>query len=169
MASIGTYAWIPFAVAGVGNFAGGLLSGVLLRRGLSVTVARKLAVTLFATLMLSAIPAVLAHEAGLSIALVSVAMFGYTGALANMLSMPADVFPGGAVASVFGLASMGAGFGGMLFTLITGWVVDRYSYTPVFIGFGIVPLICAAILWWLAGPLVPIAPQQSLPNLSSNV
>ena len=38
---------------------------------------------------------------------------------------------------------MGAGFGGMLFTLITGWVVDHYSYTPVFIGFGILPLICA--------------------------
>ena len=153
MASIGAYSWIPFAVAGVGNFAGGLLSARLLRAGLSVTVARKTAVTVFAALMLSAIPAVLVHEAWLSIALVSVAMFGYTGSLANMLSMPADVFPGGAVASVYGLASMGSGFGGMLFTLITGWVVDHYSYTPVFIGFGIMPLLCALILWTLAGPL----------------
>lgn len=155
MASIGTYAWIPFAVAGIGNFAGGSLSGILLRRGLSVTVARKLAVTIFAALMLSAIPAVLTREAWISIALVSLAMFGYTGSLANMLSMPADVFPACAVASVFGLASMGAGFGGMVFTLITGWVVDHYSYTPVFVGFGIMPLICALILWRLAGPLSP--------------
>jgi ACS family hexuronate transporter-like MFS transporter len=153
LASIGAYSWIPFAVAGVGNFAGGLVSGFLLRRGLSVTVARKSAVTLFAALMLSAIPAVLAGQAWVSIALVSLAMFGYTGCLANMLPMPADVFPGGAVASVYGLASMGSGFGGMLFTLITGWVVDHYSYTPVFIGFGIIPLICALILWGLAGPL----------------
>jgi ACS family hexuronate transporter-like MFS transporter len=153
MASIGTFAWIPFAVAGVGNFAGGLLSAFLLRRRLPVTVARKAAVTLFAALMLSAIPAVLAREAWVSIALVSVAMFGYTGCLANMLSMPADVFPGSAVASVYGLASMGSGFGGMLFTLMTGWAVDHYSYTPVFIGFGIMPLICALILWTLAGPL----------------
>jgi ACS family hexuronate transporter-like MFS transporter len=105
--------------------------------------------------MLSAIPAVLAREAWLSIALVSIAMLGYTGALANMLSMPADVFPGTAVASVYGLASMGSGFGGMLFTLTTGWIVDRYSYTPVFIGFGIMPLICALILWTMAGPLRP--------------
>ena len=58
------------------------------------------------------------------------------------------------MASVYGLASMGSGFGGMLFTLITGWVVDHYSYTPVFIGFGFVPLVCASILWGLAGPLV---------------
>jgi len=152
MASIGAYSWIPFAVAGVGNFAGGLLAGRLLR-SLPVTIARKSAVTFFAALMLAAIPAVLARESWLSIALVSVAMFGYTGALANMLSLPADVFPGGAVASVYGLASMGSGFGGMLFTLITGWVVDRYSYVPAFIGFGIMPLICALILWTLAGPL----------------
>ena len=154
MASIGAFAWIPFAVAGVGNFAGGMLSGFLLRRRLPVTVARKAAVTCFAALMLAAIPAVLAREAWVSIALVSIAMFGYTGCLANMLSMPADVFPGSAVASVYGLASMGSGFGGMLFTLITGWVVDRHSYTPVFIGFGIMPLVCALILWTLAGPLI---------------
>ncbi len=43
----------------------------------------------------------------------------------------------------------------MLFTLITGWVVEHYSYTPVFFGFGILPLICATILWTLLGPLTP--------------
>jgi ACS family hexuronate transporter-like MFS transporter len=87
------------------------------------------------------------REAWLSIALVSIAMLGYTGALANMLAMPADVYPKSAVASIWGLASMGSGFGGMLFSLITGWAVDHYSYTPVFIGFGLLPLICAAVLW----------------------
>jgi ACS family hexuronate transporter-like MFS transporter len=153
MASIGKYAWIPFVVAGFGNLFGGLLSGFLLRCGLSVTLARKGGVTFFAVLMTSAIPAVLVGDAALSIALVSVAMLGYTGCLANMLAMPADVFPKNAVASVYGLASMGSGFGGMLFTLITGWVVDHYSYTPVFIGFGVMPLICALILWTLLGPL----------------
>jgi len=155
MAQIGAYAWIPFAVAGAGNLLGGALSGVLLRRGLSLTAARKGAVTFFAVLMTSAIPAVLAGQAWLSIALVSIAMLGYTGSLANMLAIPADVFPKSAVASVYGLASMGAGFGGMVFTLLTGWAVDHYSYTPVFAGFGIVPLICAAILWTLVGPLEP--------------
>jgi len=155
LAAIGAFAWIPFVVAGAGNLVGGWLSGFLLARGCSVTVARKSAVTFFAVLMLSTIPAVLAREAWMSIALVSVAMLGYTGSLASMLSMPADVFPKHAVASVYGLASMGAGFGGMLFTLITGLVVDHFSYTPVFIGFGILPLICATLLWTLVGPLVP--------------
>lgn len=149
MAAIGAYGWIPFLVAGLGNIVGGLLSGALIERGMKAAVARKTSVTAFAVLMMSAIPAVLVPSASLSIAFVSLAMMGYTGALASMLSLPGDVFPKNAVGSVYGLASMGSGFGGMLFTLITGWVVDNYSYVPVFFGFGFLPLICAAILWSL--------------------
>ncbi len=114
--------------------------------------------------MTSAIGVVLVQQAWLAIALVSIAMLGYTGSLANMLALPGDVFPKSSVASVYGLASMGSGFGGMLFTLITGWVVDHYSYTPVFIGFGLLPLICATILWLLLGELRPIrtSPQVAV-------
>ncbi len=149
MAQIGRYSWIPFLVAGSGNILGGLVSGWFVKRGMAVPTARKTSVTLFAILMMAAIPAVLAPSAAVSIAFVSVAMTGYTGALASMLSLPADVFPRNAVASVYGLASMGSGFGGMVFTLLTGWVVEHYSYTPVFFGFGVLPLICATILWTL--------------------
>lgn len=155
MADIGRYAWVPFAVAGVGNLLGGWSCRILLRLGHTVTAARKTSVTIFALLMTSAIPAVLVADARISIGLVSIAMLGYTGSLANMLAMPADVVPPGAVASVYGLASMGSGFGGMLFTLITGWAVDHLSYTPVFIGFGLLPLVCASLLWLLVGPLRP--------------
>lgn len=157
MAQIGKFAWIPFLVAGSGNIVGGWFSGWLVRRGMEVTVARKTSVTLFAILMMAAIPAVLAPTAAMSIAWVSVAMTGYTGALASMLTLPADVFPKNAVASVYGLASMGSGFGGMLFTLITGWAVEHYSYTPVFIGFGLIPLLCATILWTLTK-----SPEQAI-------
>jgi ACS family hexuronate transporter-like MFS transporter len=149
MAQIGKYSWIPFLVAGSGNILGGLVSGWFVKRGMAVPTARKTSVTIFAVLMMAAIPAVLAASAAASIAWVSVAMTGYTGALASMLALPADVFPKNAVASVYGLASMGSGFGGMVFTLITGWVVEHYSYTPVFFGFGVIPLICATILWTL--------------------
>jgi len=157
MAAIGMYAWIPFVAAGFGNLFGGLVSGFLLRCRFSVTVARKTSVTFFAVLMTSTIPAVLVHDARSSIGLVSLAMLGYTGSLANMLAMPSDVFPKNTVASVYGLASMGSGFGGMVFTLITGWAIDRYSYTPVFFGFGIMPLICTLIMWTTLGPLCATA------------
>ena len=152
LVSIGKYAWIPFLTADAGNLIGGAAAAFLLNRGVPVARARKVAVLFFAALMTSAIPAVLVESAFLSIALISAATLGYTGALANMLSMPADGFPKNTVGSIWGIASMGAGFGGMVFSLATGWVVDHYSYVPVFIGFGILPLIAASIVWMLPDP-----------------
>ncbi len=151
MHAIGSYAWIPFAVAGAGNIFGGWLSAALLGRGLSLNAARKLAVSIAAIMMAAAIPAVLTTSIVWCIALVCVAMAGYTTGLANMLALPADVFPPQVVASVYGLASMGAGFGGMLFSLLTGWMVERWSFTPVFIGFGLLPMFCVLILWTVMG------------------
>jgi ACS family hexuronate transporter-like MFS transporter len=156
LASIGKFAWIPYLVAGLGNIIGGRFSGFLLRRGVSVTIARKSAVTVFMLLMASAIPAVLVPETSVSIALVSLAMLGYTGVSANMLAFPADVYPKNVVASIWGLAGMGSGFGGMVFVLVTGWLVDRYSYAPVFIGFGSIPMIALLIVWFVLGPLQPV-------------
>lgn len=153
MAAIGRYAWIPFLVAGLGSAGGGLIAKAFLNLGMDVTGARKWAVTGAALAMTAAIPAVLTGSAALSIGLVAVAMAGYTASLANMLAMPADVFAAEACASVYGLASMGAGFGGMVFMLLTGWMVQHYSYLPVFVMFGLLPLVCAAILWALVGPL----------------
>jgi ACS family hexuronate transporter-like MFS transporter len=153
MTNIGRYAWIPFFVAGLGSAGGGFIAKGFLNLGMSVTAARKSAVTIAALLMTMAIPAVLTENSALSITFVSVAMAGYTAALANMLAMPADIFPAKAVASVYGIASMGSGFGGMIFMLLTGWMVDRYSYVPVFLLFGLIPLVCAFVLWTMIGPL----------------
>jgi ACS family hexuronate transporter-like MFS transporter len=44
---------------------------------------------------------------------------------------------------------MGSGFGAMIFSLLTGWLVDRYSFHPVFVLFGILPIISAWIVWKL--------------------
>jgi MFS transporter, ACS family, hexuronate transporter len=157
LASIGKYAWIPFTVAGAGYLLGGWLSGTLLRRGVSLTIARKSSVTVFACLMTGAIPAVLANDVRLSIALISLAMVGYTGSGAITLAFPADVFPKNVVASVWGLASLGSGIGGMVFALMTGWLVDHYSYVPAFVLFGTIPLVFVLIIWIGLGPLTPLA------------
>jgi len=146
---IGKTAWIPFLAADVGNLFGGAFSLFLLRRGQASFAAHRLAVILFSALMTAAIPAVLVGSPALAIALVAIAAFGYTASLANMLAIPADAFPKNAVASVWGFASMGAGFGGMLFSLITGPLVDHYSFTPAFMLFGIIPLFAAALVWFL--------------------
>jgi MFS transporter, ACS family, hexuronate transporter len=166
LASIGMYAWIPFAVAGIGNIVGGWSSAVMIKHRVSLNLTRKGGVTLFALLMTTAIPAVLIKDARISIAMVSLAMMGYTGCNAIMLAYPADVFPKEVLASIWGLASMGSGFGGMLFALLTGWVVDHFSYVPVFIGFGIMPLVCTLIIWTLLGPISPASYSRNLKEIT---
>ncbi len=158
---IGKFAWIPFVTADAGNLIGGAFAAALLGRGVSAMWTRKISVLFFASLMTAAIPAVFVSNVFVAIALISTATLGYTGALANMLAMPADSFPKNTVGSVWGIASMGAGFGGMVFSLVTGWVVDNYSYVPVFIGFGILPLISAAIVWSLPHTLKGFRVEES--------
>jgi ACS family hexuronate transporter-like MFS transporter len=91
-----------------------------------------------------------------SIAFISIATFGYTSYNANALAFPADVVPKNMVASVWGLASMGSGFGGMLFSWLSGLLIDRYGYTPVFIGYGVIPLIVLLLIVFGIGPLRPL-------------
>lgn len=153
LAEIGALAWIPFVIAGLGNLLGGVVAALLLRWGVSPAIAGKLASTLFILCMLGAIPAVYAQSPFVSMGFVSLAMMGYTGTLANMLAFPSSVFPKELVSSVYGIASMGAGFGGMVTTLIAGWTIDHFSYLPVFIGFGLLPLVGALLIWTLLGPL----------------
>jgi MFS transporter, ACS family, hexuronate transporter len=159
---IGKTAWIPFLSADIGNLAGGALSAWLIRR-MPTARARKVGVTVFGLLMTASIPAVFAPSPGWAIALVCVATFGYTGYSANQLSFPADVFPRNMVGSVYGLASMGAGFGGMLWSWLSGRLIDRVGYEPVFVAYGIFPLIALALVIFAMGPLQP-NPRFSNPD-----
>lgn len=152
---IGWKGWVPYFSAALGNVAGGLLTSWLIRTGISTSAARKISTTCFAGFMLSTIPAILTSSAPLAIGLIALTTFGYTGYTANTLAFPADVFPNRAVASVWGLASMGSGFGGMLFMALSGWLIGRFGYTPVFIGYGVLPMLALSCILFLIGPLRP--------------
>ncbi|MSU34605.1 MAG: MFS transporter [Pedosphaera sp.] len=161
LAKIGMTAWIPFVTADLGNLVGGWLTGRLIRNGMPSSRARKTVVAIFALLMTSAIPAILVTNVWASVAWISVATFGYTGYNSNALAFPPDVFPKNMVASAWGLASMGSGFGGMLFSWLSGRVIDQYGYTPVFIACGIMPLIAASLVLFVMGPLRPLPEFRS--------
>ena len=160
LAKIGLTAWIPFVTADLGNLIGGWFTGVLIRRGVDSSRARKTTVTIFALLMTAAIPAAFVTNVWVAIAFISVATFGYTGYNTNALAFPADVFPKNMVGSIWGLASMGAGFGGMIFSWLSGRLIDQYGYMPVFVGYGLMPLLSLALVLFALGPLRPLAEFQ---------
>src|ERR1035438_7120593 len=59
---IAAFAWIPFVAADLGNFTGGWVSGLLIRRGVPVIRARKWICVVTCVPMLAGIPAVLVHS-----------------------------------------------------------------------------------------------------------
>lgn len=160
---IGETAWIPFFTATLGNLAGGAVFSALARAGARPATARRIAILIFSALMIPAAFVGGISSAAECIALIAIATFGYCGALANLLAIPGDVFPKGAVASIWGFASMGSGIGGMVFALLTGWLVDRYSFRPAFVVFGLIPVIAAWTVWTLPRKVetTPLQPQTA--------
>ena len=124
---IGWFAIIPFMVADLGNILGGLFTQFIIKKGVPIPRARKIAVSIFGSLMgLSLIlgPFIIGSPTS-AIIILSMASFGYAAYTANTMAFPGDVVPQSATASVWGVASVGAGFGGMIFQSLSGITVKK--------------------------------------------
>ncbi len=144
LSTIGRVLWIPFVFAALGSGVGGYSSGMLVGRGMTARSARKVIMICGATLMLCGVPAFLTSNRAYAVALICVVLFGYSAWATNILTLVPDIFPASDVAEVTGLAGTAGALGGMLFTLATGWLVQKYSYAPVF-ALAAAMIICAAL------------------------
>lgn len=154
---IGLFAWVPYVAADAGGLFGGWMSGHLISRGWSANRARKSVIVFGMVCMCAGLPAAFAHTAGAALAAIAVVLFGFQLWINNVQTLPSDYFPESAVGSVAGLGGMGAGIGAILFTETTGFVVDRFSYAPVLIAAGLLPLLGTALLFALGGRIRRVA------------
>jgi MFS transporter, ACS family, hexuronate transporter len=164
LAKIGWFAMFPFIVADFGNILGGLFTQWIIKKGILIHKARKIAVGIFGLVMalpLLSGPFVISGPNG-ALIILAIAGFGYTAYSANTMAFPADVVPKSATASVWGIASVGAGLGGVIFQSISGVAIKNLSahfsysiaYSAVFIGYGLMALIGLSIVLFMTGPLV---------------
>ena len=136
-----------YLLSDVGSVAGGWLSGALMRRGVTLNAARKIAMLICAVVVLPVALASYAHSLWLAVAIVGLATAGHQGFSANLYALPADVFPKKAVGSVVGIGGTAGAVGGMLMAEYAGWVLDRVgSYTPIFVVAGSVYLLALALI-----------------------
>jgi ACS family hexuronate transporter-like MFS transporter len=84
-------------------------------------------------------------------------LFGHTAVSANMFAAVSDLFPKSAVARVTGLTGIAGGLSGMLFPLLTGLLVDRISYVPVFAMASLMPAAGLLVLVAFAGNFRQVA------------
>ncbi|WP_276500718.1 MFS transporter [Terrimonas pollutisoli] len=161
---IGWFAMIPFIMADVGNIVGGYFTQFIIKKGMPIPKARRLALALSGILM--AMPLLLAPfivttpMSGLIV--FGLSGFGYTSYTANALALTADVVPKSASASAWGLACIGNGIGGAIFQALSGITLKSFSasagyvgaYNILFLGFGVLVVIGILILLFLSGPFV---------------
>ena len=159
LALIGLLAWVPFLFADIGNLTGGAVSSLLIRRGWTVDRARK-AVLLLSALMVPVGVAgvVTAASDAIAIASISLIAFAFQSWIVNMHTIPSDCFPKQDVGSVFGIGGTAAGIASMLFTLLVGYVVDQWSYTPVFIMVGVMGPLGAVLFFSIMGKIERVEP-----------
>ncbi|MFB3826351.1 MAG: MFS transporter [Bryobacteraceae bacterium] len=153
---IGLFAWLPFFSGGAGNIGGGWFSSRLIARGWTVHKARKTALVISVALCLSAVLVPAAPNAAWALALICLASLGINAVAANLMGLITDLFPQRVLARVSGMTGVGDGAMSMTMMQLTGIVVDRYSYLPVFVAAGVFPLMSLASLLLLVGKIRPV-------------
>jgi MFS transporter, ACS family, hexuronate transporter len=150
-------AWaLPFIylMADFGSVGGGWISGFLMRRGWPNGKARKAAMALCAACMPLGAMCVLAGNPILAVVLISFATSGHQGWSANLYTTATDVFPKATSASVTGIGGCLGGLGGVIFSsLLPGYIVTHFGYTPIFLIMGSFHLIALLLVHLLLGDM----------------
>jgi ACS family hexuronate transporter-like MFS transporter len=148
-------------MADIGNIIGGYFTQFIIKKGIPIPKARKIALVLSGVFM--AVPLLIAPfiittpMSGLIV--FGLSGFGYTSYTANALALTADVIPKSSAASAWGLACIGNGIGGAIFQSISGLTLKGFSkslgyvsaYNILFLGFGVLVVIGMLILIFLSG------------------
>lgn len=149
LSMVGKYAWVPFIFGGIAYIVGGWLSGWLMRRGWPLGDSRKFVMAVGAGFLPVAIAAPFLPQAWMAIGATCFATFGHGFWVSNLQALPTDLFPGQEIGAASGFSGMGGAVGGILANLGTGWVVQHFSYAPVFLMAGLMHPLSAVLVYAL--------------------
>jgi len=148
---VGMFLWVPYVGAAIGSIAGGYVSGKIIAKTNSIDKGRKTTIFIGGIIMLlGLIATVLAGDtAEKFVAIVFFVLFGFQFAISNVQTLPSDFFSGKSVGSLAGLGGMIGVFSVIIMNFLVPIVVEKISYTPIFIAIAIfVPLGVGAIYYF---------------------
>ena len=160
--SVGLFAWMPNAAAGIGCLFGGSFSSYLLRRQFPVGLSRKAALGVSAAVMPFAIlvPHVTVPWA---MTIFCLAYFGQQSWSTLVMVLPTDLFPQQVVGSVAGLVGFGGAMGGIVFGQLAGYLLDHgFGYGSVFAIAGTLHVTALLIILTVIPVVRPLELRQRL-------
>ena len=158
IARMGMLAWLPYLCADLGSISGGIASGYLVKRFANPIHARAAAMLPCALVMLLSVAIGITPSSFVAISIICVVTFSHMAWKTNLMTMTNDIYPTRLVGSVSGIIAFGSGLGGTLFTSLTGWVVQHFSYTWIFVLMGFLhPTAYIIVRLLVKGPIEPIA------------
>ncbi len=133
MVAIGLTSWMPFLTAKLGALSGGWLSGRLIRDGMEPLRARKWVMLRAAAVMPISFAVPASDSAAVALAVICAVTFAHMAWKSNLMTLTNDLYPTAVVGSAAGIVGLGSSLGGFIFTGITGFVVQHYSYEAIFL------------------------------------
>ena len=144
--AIGLTTWVPFLTADLGALAGGWSSGRLIKGGTAPVRARKWVMLPAAAVMPLSLIVPASDSAAVAVAAICMVTFAHMAWKTNLMTMTNDIYPTAVVGSAAGIVGLGSSLGGVIFTGITGFVVENYSYGMIFFVMGFLHPIALAVL-----------------------
>ena len=160
--SVGLFAWMPNAAAGIGCLFGGSFSSYLVRRQFPVGLSRKAALGVSAAVMPFAI--LLPHvTVPWALTIFCLAYFGQQSWSTLVMVLPTDLFPQQVVGSVAGLVGFGGAMGGIVFGQLAGYLLDHgFGYGSVFAIAGTLHVSALLIILTVIPVVRPLELRQRL-------
>jgi MFS transporter, ACS family, hexuronate transporter len=115
-----------YSIVTVLSIAGGWVTGFLTNRGWSVTKSRKTGMFVFAVCVIP-IFFVRYLDDWTAVFIIGLAGAAHQAWSANLYTTVSDMFPKSAVASVIGIGGLAGAIGGMLFPIISGRLLDKFT------------------------------------------
>ncbi len=149
---------VMYLLSDVGSIMGGWLSSKLIQQGRSVNFARKTTGLVAGCFVLPLLFVSQVDNLWLAVVLIGIALAGHQAFSSNLLSIPPDMFPKRAVASVIGLGGFAGGIGGMIMAKSTGLVLDATggNYTLIFAACTVVYFLAVAAIHLLSPTLAKV-------------
>ena len=148
---LGVPIMLIYLLADAGSVAGGWLSSALIHRGKSVNSARKIAMLICAVSVIPIVFTPRVHSTSGAVLLIGLAVAAHQGFSANLFTLPSDMFPRQAVASVVGIGGMAGAIGGLLIAKVVSYLLQwTGSYAVPFLIAGSAYLAAIAVIQLLA-------------------